>query len=45
MAKRKKKEQPPPVEKFGDKLVARNKRASFDYELGEHRSLDEGQRR
>lgn len=35
MAKRKKKEQPPPVEQFGDKLVARNKRASFDYELGE----------
>ena len=35
MAKRKKKEQPPPVEQFGDKMVARNKRASYDYELGE----------
>ncbi len=35
MAKRKKKEAPPPVEAFGDKLIARNKRASFDYELGE----------
>lgn len=35
MAKRKKKEQPPPVEQFGDKLVARNKRASFDYTLGD----------
>ena len=33
MAKRKKKEAPPPVESFGDKLIARNKRASFDYEL------------
>lgn len=35
MAKRKKKEAPPPVEAFGDKIVARNKRASFDYELGD----------
>jgi SsrA-binding protein len=35
MAKRKKKEAPPPVEAYGDKIVARNKRASFDYELGE----------
>ena len=33
MAKRKKKEAPPPVESFGDKLIARNKRASFDFEL------------
>lgn len=33
MAKRKKKEAPPPVEAFGDKVIARNKRASFDYEL------------
>jgi SsrA-binding protein len=35
MARRKKKEEAPPVERFGDKLVARNKRASFEYELGE----------
>jgi SsrA-binding protein len=35
VAKRKKKEAPPPVEAFGDKLIARNKRASFNYELGE----------
>ena len=35
VAKRKKKEAPPPVEAFGDKLIARNKRASFDYELTE----------
>lgn len=35
MAKRKKKEAPPPVEAYGDKIVARNKRAGFDYELGE----------
>jgi SsrA-binding protein len=33
VAKRKKKEAPPPVEAFGDKVIARNKRASFDYEL------------
>jgi len=32
--KRSKKEQPPPVERFGDRLVARNKRAAYDYELG-----------
>jgi SsrA-binding protein len=35
MAKRKKKEAPPPVEAFGDKVVSQNKRARFDYELGE----------
>lgn len=35
MAKRKKKEAPPPVEAFGDRLISRNKRASFDFELGE----------
>lgn len=35
MAKRKKKEAPPPVEAFGDKMIARNKRASFDFELGD----------
>lgn len=35
MAKRKQKEAPPPVEQFGDKLVARNKRASYDYELSD----------
>lgn len=35
MAKRKKKEAPPPIEKFGDKLISRNKRASFDFELGD----------
>ena len=34
MAKRKKKEAAPPVEAFGDKLIAKNKRASFDFELG-----------
>jgi SsrA-binding protein len=33
VAKRKKKDAPPPVEAFGDKVVSRNKRASFDYEL------------
>ncbi len=33
MAKRKKKEAPPPVEAYGDKLISRNRRASFDYEL------------
>lgn len=32
MAKRKK-QAAPPVEKFGDRLIARNRRASFDYEL------------
>ena len=35
MAKRKKKDAAPPVEAFGDKLVSRNKRASFDYEIEE----------
>ncbi len=36
MGKRKrKKEEAPPVEQFGDKLVARNRRASFNYELSE----------
>lgn len=35
MAKRKTKEALPPVEAYGDKLVARNKRATFDYELGD----------
>jgi SsrA-binding protein len=35
LAKRKKKELPPPVEQFGDKLVAKNRRASFDYALGD----------
>jgi SsrA-binding protein len=35
VAKRKKKEAPPPVEAFGDKLIAKNKRASFEYELGD----------
>lgn len=35
MAKRKKKEAPPPVEAYGDKVIARNKRASFDYELSD----------
>ena len=34
MAKRKKKEAPPPIEAYGDKMIARNKRASFNYELG-----------
>jgi len=33
--RRKKKEEAPPVERFGDKIVARNKRASFEFELGE----------
>lgn len=35
MGKRKQKEAPPPVEQFGDKLISRNKRASYDYELSE----------
>ena len=35
MGRRKKQEAPPPVEAYGDRLIARNKRASFDYELGE----------
>jgi SsrA-binding protein len=35
MAKRRKKRELPPVEKYGDGVVARNKRASFDYDLGE----------
>jgi SsrA-binding protein len=35
VAKRKKKEAAPPVECHGDGIVARYKRASFDYELGE----------
>jgi SsrA-binding protein len=35
VAKRKKKEAPPPVEAFGDKVIARNKRASYDYELSD----------
>lgn len=35
MARRKKKESAPPVERYGDKLLARNKRAAFDYELGD----------
>ncbi len=35
MAKRKKKDAPPPVEAFGDKVIARNKRATFDYELSD----------
>lgn len=34
MAKRKKKDSLPPVERYGDRLIARNKRATFDYELG-----------
>ncbi|MEM1030710.1 MAG: SsrA-binding protein SmpB [Myxococcota bacterium] len=34
MAKRKK-EAPPPVEAFGDGIVAVNRRAKFDYELGD----------
>ena len=33
--KRKKKDQPPPIEKFGDGMVARNKKASFNFELGD----------
>jgi SsrA-binding protein len=35
VAKRKKKEAPPPVEAFGDKVIAKNKRARFEYELGD----------
>lgn len=33
MGKRNKKAAAPPVEKFGDRLIARNRRASYDYEL------------
>ncbi len=35
MAKRKKKDALPPVEAYGDRLISRNKRASFEYELTE----------
>lgn len=35
MARRKQKEAPPPVEAFGDKVIAKNRRARFEYELGE----------
>ena len=35
MARRKHKEAPPPVEVFGDKMIARNKRASFEFELSD----------
>lgn len=34
MAKHQKKDTPP-VERFGDGIIARNRRASFDYELGD----------
>jgi SsrA-binding protein len=33
--RRKQKDVAPPVERHGDRLVARNKRASFDFELGD----------
>ncbi len=35
MAKRKKKDVAPPVERPGDGIVGRNKRARFEYELGQ----------
>ena len=35
VGKRKKKEAAPPIEKHGDGIVGRNKRAHFDYELGQ----------
>ena len=33
--KRKKKPEPPPIEVYGDGIVAKNRRASFNYELGQ----------
>jgi len=33
--RRKKKDQPPPIESFGDGMISRHKRASYDFELGE----------
>jgi SsrA-binding protein len=33
--RKQKKEEAPPVEQFGDRLIARNRRASFNYELSE----------
>ncbi len=35
MAKRKKKEVAPPIERAGDGIVGRNRRARFEYELGQ----------